>query len=85
MNTFINFILFSSANSNKLSLSIKAGIPFVVAILALFNVNVDINPIADQLILVLNTLFALVAGAVTLFGLLRKVYLTWKGENEVLK
>ena len=72
MNNVLNFLIWSSANPNKISLSIKAGIPFAIAVFAMLHLNVDINPIADQFILVVNTALMLISGAVTLYGLLRK-------------
>lgn len=84
MKSFLNFLIWSSANQNKVSLSIKAGVPFILAILALFNVHIDINPLIDQVILLANTGIAFGLGVITMYGLLRKAYLTMIGENEVL-
>ena len=68
----VDFFLWSSANPNKISLSIKAGVPFIIAVFAMLNLHVDINPIADQFVLVVNTALMFISGIVTLYGLLRK-------------
>lgn len=85
MKSIIDALIWSSVNPDKISLSIKAGVPFILAILALFQVHIDINPLVDQLILVVNAGIIFITGVVTMYGLLRKMWLTLTGNNKSLQ
>ena len=72
MKQLITFLIFSSKDPQKISLSIKAGSVFVVTLLTFLNINVDINPLVDQLILLINALLMVISAGYTMYGLIRK-------------
>lgn len=70
--SILNFFLWSSVNPDKISLTIKAGIPLIVSTLAVMNIYPDINPLADALINFITAMSMLVSAGVTMYGLIRK-------------
>jgi hypothetical protein len=85
MTTFFNFIWWSSKNPNQVSLTIRAGIPFLAMLFTFFHIDIDPTAVVDQLIILINGVLLIVTAFYTLWGLIRKAYLTWKGENKVLQ
>ena len=71
-----NWIVFSSANRNKFSLSLKAGIPFLVLL------GVSDTETLNQLVGSVGELVAVVAqsilGLITAWGVLRKIWYLYK-------
>jgi len=72
MKSFITFLVYSSQDPQKIALSVKAGSVFVISLLAMLNLDVDVTPLADQLIAVINAFLLLVSASMTLYGLCRK-------------
>lgn len=68
------WILVSSADPEKLSLSVKAGLPFVVLAGGLVGLNLE----ETDLLLAVHTSAVVLSGCVTLFGLGRKLWLNNK-------
>lgn len=82
---FIHWLVYSSANANKYSTTIKGVLGSVITALAFFNIPTDaFIPLVD---IIVNTILA-IAGAISalsvLFGAIRKVKTTLGGTNAVL-
>lgn len=77
MNTlkqFWNWCIKSSVDPEKLSLTLKHGLPFLVSVLAYTKYNLSLSELSggvDGLVMVLT-------GAGTVFGLARKIWNTYK-------
>lgn len=81
----------SSANAQNQSLFIKgilkALIPTVIVVFKLFNVelgNEKLEGIVDLVILSIGVFYTFVSSIQILFGGIRKIWLSLKGENDVL-
>ena len=72
MTKIFNWILWSSENSDKISLTLRAGIPFLVllGVKDVASINLAIGTLG-QTIVALAQFFT---GVVALFGLVRKIY-----------
>jgi hypothetical protein len=82
---FANWIVFSSKDSRKISLSVKAGLTGVITVLAILNFDTSSMPeIVDMTAKVVEQALLLVSAVATLYGFIRKVKLTRLGENDVL-
>ena len=70
----MNKFLSSSANENEISLTIKSigvwAIPAVMALITYFGYDITQNELID----LVNNLAILVAAAMTIFGLARKIF-----------
>lgn len=75
------WLVWSSNDPAQLSLTLKAGVPFVITIAALSGHVID-GMVADQAAAAIadevTAVVQVVTGAVALFGLARKIWLTWK-------
>lgn len=87
----IAWLVFSSANVEKISLTIKsllyALIPFTLLILDAYKIKVDnayITAIIDQIVAVIIVFGGAVTAISAAFGALRKLYTTAKGTNDVV-
>jgi hypothetical protein len=88
---FINWIVLSSKDSEKFSLTIKG---FGTAFMTLLTVvagfehvqlsSADLTAVVDAAVSLLQVVCLAVSTAVTLYGAIRKVVITLKGENAVL-
>ena len=82
MKTFlkvVDWFAYSSVNSAKLSLTLKAGGTAVVLILGFLGVSngeVVFNQAVDSLILVVTGIGSIIAGGIGIYGFGRKTYLT---------
>lgn len=79
----LNWIIKSSADPTKTSLTLKAGIPFVIIAVGWFGyVSPELSPLLNDLInAVVNALAlatALATGVYSVYGLARKIYLSLK-------
>ena len=77
----VQWVVYSSADPAKLSLTLKAGLPFVLLLLGWSGVEkAVIEPLADEFVTDSANALALVVQAgtalVALAGLARKIYLT---------
>lgn len=72
MTKIFNWILWSSKNSDKISLTLRAGIPFLIllGVKDTASINLAIGTLG-QTIVALAQFFT---GVVALFGLVRKIY-----------
>lgn len=92
MKKIIDFIVWSSVNPEKVSLTVKGFLAMCISIavptLTLIGVtavgNADLTAISAQILSVITDSLTVASGLVTLYGLVRKVYLTLKGENKAL-
>lgn len=71
----IEWFLFSSANPNKLSLTLKAVIPFI-ALLGVTDSQV-LESTSNAIIEIVVQVGVLISGFITLYGAVRKVVLTF--------
>lgn len=72
--SLINWILWSSVNPEKISLTLKAGIPFLI----LFNIGPveKFNPIIDAIVNLLVLAGTAITAGMAMFGAGRKLILT---------
>lgn len=85
-----NWLVISSADSTKTSLSVKAfltgAVTIITMIAGLSHIQVgDLTPIIDPIIQVIQSTLAVVASIAFLIGIVRKLVLTYYGEHEGLK
>lgn len=74
INKLLNWVLKSSADPNRLALTIKGGIPLVVSVALLFGVQLPQDSLAEAV----TSLVAVISSVTTFYGLVRKIYLTIK-------
>lgn len=91
MNKLVNWLLLSSADSSKLSLTIKGASVGVITVLTMVSGLAHIQLPSDTLTALFDTavgslqaLAVVLSGIATAVGLLRKLWLTARGENAVL-
>jgi|GEM_PF-2883593 len=84
------WIVLSSANPSEVSLTIKGALvgalPLIMAGIGLAHLNIGqdaITPIFDTIASIVQGLLTLVSLGVMLYGMLRKVWLSIKGTNQV--
>lgn len=72
---FIQWLIYSSANPQNFSLTMKALIPFLV----LFNVSdaTSLGEVADTMVNALVLTGTWVAGLITAYGAVRKLWITY--------
>lgn len=75
MKKALDWLLKSSADPARLSLTVKSGVPLLVAVLTLLKVDAVQE---SDLLTAVDAGIALLAGVGTLVGLVRKVVLTLK-------
>lgn len=71
-----DWIIYSSANSEKFSLTLKGLIPFLV-LLKIGDVN-TLGSMADQIVNAVIFIAQIGTGAITLFGIIRKIVFSIK-------
>ena len=82
MKTFykvLDWFAYSSANPEKLSLTLKAGLPFLALVLGFLGFQdsgIELGEGFDALVLVITGLGSIITGGVTLYGFGRKVAFT---------
>ena len=84
---FIKFLVWlveSSKDPSKLSLTLKAGIPFILIFIAWANLGdkIDaaiVNQFIEMIVNVIAIIAQLVTALIALYGFGRKIYLTYKG------
>lgn len=90
MKKFLNWIIYSSNNASKYSLSIKglAGfIPMAVGFFTFLHLNVEpgsLLALIDAIAAFVTAIGAAVTACYTLFGVIRKLYKTLVGTNDVI-
>lgn len=72
----VNKIIYSSVDPQKIALTIKGFIPFLVFLLPVFGI---VNIGEGQLIHLVDSLLITLTGLITAFGLVRKLYIEIKG------
>ena len=85
-NKILDWILRSSADPKKLSLTLKAGVPFLLIFFGWFGWGNDaVGPLLNEGIEQIVNLIALVGAGITgiqgVYGLVRKVIKTFRGTN----
>lgn len=89
----LDWLLASSADPQKVSLTLKGVligvIPTIIAFAGLTGVTIPdqeaLTSIVNDGSMIVQILLGMVASAMTVWGLLRKIWRTWNGTNEVLK
>jgi len=79
LSTIYNFIVYSSADANKISLTIKSASFIIIPVLMAY-FGWDESMAGDFI----SDVVTLTTAAFALFGLARKIVLTYFGENEAL-
>lgn len=84
-----NWLMLSSQNPGQIALTVKASLLGAVTILTVglgfAHIQVgNLSPIVDALIAALQALFGLVSALAVVWGLIRKLYLTIKGQHASL-
>ena len=83
---FWNWVVQSSADPNTVGLTVKGVVTFIIPYLLTFlpalgvNVSFDLNSLPDIIYSVVVSVFTLVAATMTVFGAIRKLVLTLKGQ-----
>lgn len=90
MKTFLQWLIISSSDSSKVSLTVKAFlgglIPVLTIVLGFAHVQVgDLTPVVDAFIAVIQAFFTFLSALLFLYGLGRKIYLTLMGQHEGLQ
>lgn len=90
MSTFFRWLIVSSSNPEKISLTVKAflgGLVIVItAVCGLAGIHVgDLTPLVDPAIAIIQAVLGLVSAAAFFYGLVRKVILTARGEHAGLQ
>jgi len=92
LKTFWRWLVYSSADANKFSLTVKAvligALTFATTLAGFAQVQLpteQLTVLVDQLIFVLQTFIGLCAGITAVYGAIRKLSLTYLGENAALK
>ena len=85
--TFLTWLLKSSADPKKLSLTLKGIIPFLVILIGWFGIGQDIvepllSQTADAIVNVIVALLTALTAFQTLYGFVRKIWLTLKKKAE---
>ena len=78
--TIKNWVLYSSANPQKVSLTLKASIPFLV-LLGLGQYVNDAGNMIDAIVYMIVAVGQLLSGASLIHGIVRKIYLTATGQS----
>jgi len=76
LKTLLNWIVWSSENSNRISMSVKAGLPFLL--LLGIGSETDLNILSDNFHTLVISWATVVSGLGTIFGVGRKIVLTLK-------
>lgn len=85
MNKFFKWLVLSSSNPTKISLTIKGFLTSVVAMAVIFGYNPsDLSPIAENITKLVESLLTVVGIVSFLVGAIRKVKKTSEGTNPVL-
>ena len=86
------WLVFSSSNAQKISLTIKAGLiaalTYATVIAGLANISLPndlLTQIIDTTVMLVQSFLLAVSYAAALIGLVRKVMKTFSGTNEVLQ
>lgn len=80
-----DWIVFSSKDPKKLSLTIKGVLLMVVPFAAhILPAEIDLPAVVDQITAVIEIGGVVVVGIVTLWGAIRKLATTWNGTNKVI-
>ena len=91
--TFLRWLILSSADPAKLSLAVRGFligiIPTVIVISGILNLPVPdgdtLTKIADMFATLVTVVLGGVAAVKLGYGLIRKIWYTWNGDNETLK
>ena|SRR3990167_3237660 len=76
LKSVLSWVLLSSYNSNRISLTIKAGIPFLL--LLGISDTATLEELGGSIGSFIASLGEVVFGAITIFGLVRKIWLTMR-------
>ena len=83
MNKFINWLVFSSANKTKIAASVKGFaitfLPLLILVLRYFGLdNPELGSLPEQLESFVVVVFGAIGGAITAFGLARKIIISFR-------
>lgn len=82
LRTIIEFIVYSSKNSQKISLTVKGALVSVVAILVYFFPGTDFSSAIDTIVLLVQQILAALGTAMLVVGVIRKLWTTVRGTND---
>jgi len=92
MNKIIQWLILSSADAQKLSLSVKGVllgiVPILIAVTGVAGIQIPnaetLTSIIDLVATFLQVALGIVASVITAIGLIRKIITTFQGTNEVI-
>ncbi len=91
MKKIIAWFVYSSKNPKRVSLSFKgllgAAATYIIFFAGVFHLNIsqtDLSSTIDALTNVVKFIFEVISWCITGYGMIRKIYLTSKGQNAVL-
>lgn len=79
----IEWIIFSSKNADKISLTVKGFLVGVASMLVILFPGADFSPLVDSIAIVVQQGLALISVVMVMWGAVRKVYRTIVGTNKV--
>ncbi len=85
----IDWFIWSSRNADKISLSLKAIVTgtLFLSVLQVLKIELPVDiftDIIDQSVIIIQQAGIIVTASVTVYGLVRKLVLTFRGSNDLL-
>ena len=81
---FIDWVIYSSENPDKLSLTIRGFLVGILPVLAFVFPHVDFAPVIESFVALVSQLLGLVSISMMIYGGIRKLWTTYKGTNAVI-
>lgn len=93
MTRFIQWLILSSKDPGKISLSVKGFglmlVPILITIGGLTSIQIPdqqgLESIIEGIAAIVQIVFGIVSAIVTIYGIIRKIMITLKGENKVIE
>lgn len=80
-----NWIILSSEDSTKLSLTLKSALTLLVTALTIIGLpKAELGALADQIVTLVQDLLMVISAVTGVWGLMRKINTTMGGTNSVL-
>lgn len=81
---FKDWIIYSSNNSDKLSLTIRGVLVGLIPVVGYVFHGFDFSPVIENIITFVKALLSLVSISMVVYGGIRKLWTTYKGTNAVV-
>lgn len=84
MKSFLTWVLYSSTNADKISLTVKGAMVAIVPILMHFFPMADLSQLTEGIVMLVQQVLGLIATIMLVYGGIRKLVTTVRGTNAVL-